>query len=72
MTIPFDLSKPEIRPFRLPIFTDDETGQWIADLAKTNGIEPSLVAHRILRAARDAAQAPAPEGERRQSERRSA
>jgi hypothetical protein len=72
VTLPYDFSKPETRPFRLVIYTDEETGLWLNELASQSGVEPSLVGHRILKHARDAAQA-GPEGERRQNaDRRSA
>jgi hypothetical protein len=71
VTLPYDLSKPETRPYRLVVFTDEETGLWIAELARESEVEPSLVAHRILKHARDAATV-SPESERRQHDRRSA
>lgn len=63
-----DLSKPEARPVKIVFFTDEDTGSWLNGLADDNGLEVSLVVHRITKKAREGA-APT-DGERRQSERR--
>jgi hypothetical protein len=68
VTLPIDISKPESRPFRLAVFTDEDTGEWVTDLARQGGIEPSLVCHRILRSARE--NAARQDGERRTTDRR--
>lgn len=76
MPISLDLSKPDSRPYKVTFFTDADTGRWLEELAGENTPDNrgyrSLVCHRIMKAAREANGTPAPEGERRNGERRSA
>jgi hypothetical protein len=71
MTLPFDATKPETRAVRVVFYTDDDTSQWLNDQADETELGVSLLCHRIAQRARESA-TPVPEGERRQSERRSA
>ncbi|MGH7510894.1 MAG: hypothetical protein ACREMZ_15685 [Gemmatimonadales bacterium] len=51
MTLPFDATKPELRPVSITFFTDEETARRLEELKDTTGIDRSLIVHRILKKA---------------------
>jgi hypothetical protein len=69
VTAHLDLTPPESRPVKVVFFTDEVTGAWLEEY----GRDSSLICHRIVRAAREAAvQTPRTDDKRTGEDRRKA
>jgi hypothetical protein len=56
VTVPLDLSPPEPRPVKKVFFTDEGTAAWLDEMFAQR--DQSLIIHRIVKAAKEAAMAP--------------
>lgn len=54
MTIPFDTTKPEVRPCPVTFFTDEDTFRWLSEQDSDTELGKSLIVHRIVKQAREA------------------
>jgi hypothetical protein len=66
VTIPFDITKPEIRRVPVTFNTDETTAEWLQKMMQETGLDRSLIVHRIVKEAKDSASLP--EGDKRTGE----
>ncbi len=55
--LPFDVTPPEVRPVPVTFFTDEKTGERLDALKEETGLDRSLIVHRIVKRALEAAPA---------------